>query len=262
MNWEQTPPSVGMPKVRELALQAIALDDSLAEAHNLLAKAFYYGDWDWPAAEREFRRAIELNPNYPFARMNYSLLLGSSKRNEEGMEQIERAVELDPLNLLWRTGQGWQFMISDRFGEAIDVFRETLSVGPVMPAQHFLWASLRHEGRLDEAWAEGKKTFVLRRDPEVVEALDTGYPESGYEGAMHKAAEILEDRSTRGYVQASMIARLYAHAGEDDQAMDWLQRAYEERDIMMTQLGVDPDWASLRADPRFRDLLERIGIPQ
>lgn len=257
-----TPPSVGKPKGRELVLKALELDDTLAEAHTVLAKISYYFDWDWPAAERGFQRALELNPNGPFVRYSYALLLGSLKRHEEGMEQIERALELDPLNPLLSAIHGWQFVVSDRFSEAIEAFRRALAAGPVLPAQLGLWTALRAEGRYDEALIEAKKTFSLLGRPEVVEAMDSGYGESGYRGAMHSAAERLAERSEREYVPQTMVARLYAHAREEDQAIHWLERAYEERDTFLVQLGGEPDWDDLRADSRFRDLLARIGLPE
>jgi TolB-like protein/tetratricopeptide (TPR) repeat protein len=262
VQWGGLPPAEGMPKVRELALKAIELDDTLAEAHNVLAKVSYYGDWDWSAAEMGFQRAVELNPNSAFVRHTYALLLASLKRHEEAMEQIDRALELDPLNLGLRAVRGWQLMTSGRFDEAIATFRETLAAGPVVPAQLALWTALRAEGRYDEAWVEGKKAFSLLGRLEVVEAMDSGYAESGYRGAMHAAAERLAEQSEQEYIPQTLVARLYAHAEEKDQVMHWLEKAYEERDTFLVNLGAAPDWDDLRAEPRFRDLLARIGLPE
>ena len=125
------------------ALRALELDDTLAEGHNLLAKVFYYADWNWAAAEREFRRGIELSPNSASLRMTYSIMLGSLLRHQEGMSQIEQAIEMDPLNPLWQVVRAYQMMFLERQDEAIDEFRRMLLVAPnLLPAQEALWVGL------------------------------------------------------------------------------------------------------------------------
>ncbi len=259
-HWGGIPPATGLQKVEEFARRAVELDDTLAEAHNVLGKVYYYRYWDWQAAENEHLRAIELNPNFPFARMDYSLFLVSMQRPAEAMAQIERALELDPLNPLWKTVRAWHFLYADRFDEAIGEFRKVLEVAPgIPPAQQGLWIALRAR-QMNEAYQEGKKTFSMMGDLEVVEAMEAGYGESGYEGAMSRAAETLAARAEQTFVEPSMISRLYAHAGENDEAIRWLQRASEERDMWIVHLGWLPDWDGLRDDPRFRELLEHVGL--
>ena len=268
VQWGRTPAREGLLQVRELTLRALDLDDTLAEAHNSLAKVFFYEDWDWEAAEAAFRRGIELSPNSPFLRMTYSLMLGSLQRHGEGVSEIEQAIEMDPLNPLWKAVRAWQMMFQEQYAAAIDEFRRTLSVAPnVLPAQEALWVAFWRQQEWEEAREAAKKAFSLRGRLEVVEAIESGYAESGnpevdYRDAMRSGAERLVELSSEAYVLPSLIAKLYVQAGEHDRALDWLGKAYEERDPFMVHLRVDPTWVDLRGDPRFRDLLEGIGLPE
>jgi len=125
-----------------------------------------------------------------------------------------------------------------------------------------LWGALYKMGRHKEALAEAKKFFAVLGDHEVEDALSRGYAAGGYTQAMHLAAEVLATRSTRTHVPGVRIARLYAHAGEKDQVMKWLEKAYEQGEIPLSHLNVAWDWDSLRDDPRFQDLLRRMNFPQ
>jgi serine/threonine protein kinase/Tfp pilus assembly protein PilF len=256
------PAHEAFPKVKEAALKALELDDALPEAHEVLAGVRRHFDWDWGGAEKEFRRALQLNPNSADARFFYSDFLISMRRPEEAMAEMERTLELDPLNFLYPCFLGWHYLYLGRYDDAISQLRKTLRTEPNFPAVHLgLWGAFHQKQMDEEALTEAKKFFVLLDDSEVAEALGRGYAEAGYRGAMRLAAEKLAARSTLAYVPALRIARLYAHAGEKDRALEWLEKAYQQHEVPLVHLSVAWDWDSLRGEPRFQDLLRRMNFP-
>ncbi len=187
----------------------------------------------------------------------------SMKRSEEAVAEMERTLRLDPLNFFFPCFFGWHLIYLRRYDEAIEQLRKTLMTEPNFPAAHLgLWGAFYQKRMFEEALAEARKFFTLLDDSEVAEALAQGYAGTGYAGAMRLAGERLAARSTRTYVPALRIARLYAHAGENDRALEWLAKAYEQREPPLVHLAVGWDWDTLREDPRFRDLLGRVGLPQ
>ncbi len=259
--WGYMRPREAFPKVKEAALKAIELDDTLADAHLVLAGCSFYYDWDWPAAEREFKRSIELNPNLPEVRHSYSFYLTTMGRLDEGMAESKRAEELDPLNLVGMAVVAGHLLVAHRCDEAIEQLQKPLEMDPdFYPARQGLWSAYRHKNLYDEAFAEAKKAFSLLKNQRVVEAMERGWAESGYRGAMRLAAEELVAQSKQRYVRPTEIARLYADAEDKDQTLHWLQIAYEEREARLVHLR-DPGWDSLRSDPRFQDLLKRMKYP-
>jgi serine/threonine-protein kinase len=254
------PPREAFPKAEAAALKAIDLDDSLAEAHISLAMVRGCG-WDWDGAVKEYRRAIELTPNSAEAHFFLSDLLISRQRADEWKVHVERALELDPLNFFFRCFFGWHLLYLRRYDEAIAELRKTLRTEPNYPPAHLrLWGAFCEKGMHKEAVAEAKMFFEVLGDNEVAQAVERGYTASGYPGAMRLAAETLAERSQRGYVPPTQIARLYAHAGDRDHALQWLEKAYEERLPAMVHLGVDLDWNTLRGEPRFQDLMRRLDL--
>lgn len=243
-------------------MKAIELDDTLADPHLALATYSFYYDWDWPAAEREFKRAIELNPNLPEVRHSYSFYLTTMGRPNEAMAESKRAEELDPLNLAGMAVVAIPFLVAHRYDEAIEQLQKPLEMDPSFyPARQALWRIYRYKNLYEEAFREAKKTFSLLGDQEVVEAMQQGWGESGYPGAMRLAAQKLAARSKQRYVPPTEIARLYSDTEDQDQTLHWLQRAYDQRDARLVHLR-DPDWDSLRSDPRFQDLLRRMNFPK
>jgi serine/threonine protein kinase/tetratricopeptide (TPR) repeat protein len=254
------PPREAFPKAEAAALKAIELDDSLAEAHVSLGMIRAV-DWDWDEAVKEYQRAIELTPNSGEAHFFLSDLLLSRRRPEEWKVHVERALELDPLNVFFQCFYGWHLLYLRRYDEAIAELRKTLRTEPSFPAAHLrLWGAFCQKGMYEEAVAEAKTFFEVLGDKEVVQALQRGYIDGGYSGAMRQAAETLSERSHLTYVQPTQIARLYAHAGDRDHALQWLEKAYEERLPAMLHLGVDLDWNTLRGEPRFQDLIRRVNL--
>ena len=249
-------------KGKAAALKALELDDTLAEAHWRLATVRSY-EWNWAGAEAEFRRAIELNPNFPHARAVYSLFLMSMRRPEEAMAQIERALELDPHNPMFQLFYGLDLEFVRRYDDAIVQYRNALRTTPNLTfAQWGLWRALHLKQMYAEALEEAKKASAALGDHEVEEALDRGYAQGGYQGAMRRAAETLAARSRTTFVRPVEVASLYTYAGDNDRALEWLEKGYEERDASMPFLGVPPpDLDPLQDDPRFQDLLRRMNFP-
>jgi len=256
------PPREVIPRIRTAALRALELDESLAEVHVLLANLRFCYEWDFRGAATAFRRAIQLNPNDADAHFFFSDFLISMKRPVEWQAEIERALELDPVNFFVQCFFGWHLVCLRRYDEAIAQFRKVLRTEPDFPSAHLgLWGAFYRNGMHEEALVQANTFFVLLGDSEVVEALTGGYAVSGYSGAMRLAAEKLAARSVISYVPAVRIARLFAHAGEKDRAQEWLEKAYEHRESPLVHLSVGWDWDGLRDEPRFRDLLRRMNLP-
>ncbi len=256
------PPREALPHAKGAALKALELDETLAEVHEILASIRAAYEWDWGGAESEFQRAIELNPNFAEAHFFYADLLISIRRSDEWRVEVERALELDPLNLLLQCFYGWHLLYLRCYDEAILQLRKTLSREPNYAAAHLgLWGAFCQKQMYEEALAEAQKFHALVGYSEVAEALSQGYGQSDYKGAMRRAAEALATRSQQTHVPSIRIARLYAHSGEKERALDWLDKAYEERDPPLSRLSVVWDWDSLRDDQRFQNLLRRMNFP-
>ncbi len=255
-------PHEAFPKAKVAALEAIELDDTLADVHEMLGNIRRAYEWNWGGAESELQRAIELNPNSAEARLFYADFLISVGRLEEWGAEIERALELDPLNFFIQCFYGWHLVYLRRYDEAILQLRKVLSREANFPAAHLgLWGAFWQKQMYAEALAEAQEFHALVGYTEVTEALARGYAEAGYPGAMRLAAEKLATRSNLTHIPAIRIARLYAHAGEKDRALEWLEKAYEEREGPLSRLSVVWDWDSLRDDPRFEGLLRRMNFP-
>jgi serine/threonine-protein kinase len=252
-------PLEALPQAKAAALKALELDDSLAEAHEVVANLKANSDWDWAGAERAFQRALQLSPNSADARFFYGHFLIIVGRPEQGLAEVERALDLDPFNSLFQCFFGWQLLFLHRFDDAVAQLRRILTTEPNLSAAHLgLWGAFHLKRVPAEALAEARTFFTLLGDKETVQAVDRG---RGYEEAMHLAAESLAARSRQDYLPALRIARLYAHAGENDQALTWLEKAYAQHEVPMIHLRVAWDWDGLRDEPRFQRLLQRMNFP-
>ena len=255
------PASEATPIQKVAVLKALELDQSLAEAHRALAGLKTWGEWDWPSAERAYERAIELNPNDGDARRNYSLFLNSMGRPDEAMAQIERALELDPLNAFYHAFYGKNFIFVRRYDDAIVQLRDALRASPGLPfAANSLVNALHLKGMYEEALDAQRSFLVAIGDRESEEALTRGYAEGGYAGAMRRLADTAA-RSLTTHTSAFWVAGFYIRAGESERALEWLERAFVDRDPQTTYLGW-PIFDNVRDDPRFRDLLRRMNLPQ
>ncbi|HEY6221931.1 MAG TPA: hypothetical protein VIX13_05285, partial [Candidatus Eisenbacteria bacterium] len=213
---------------------------------------------DWPGGEREFRRAIELNPNYPDARAFYSHLLNTMQRPKEAMTQIKRALELDPFNALFRSVYVQDLVYWRRYDDAIAEARDILRTARDNPVGRAgAWTAYFKKGMYREALAEVRWLLTSQDDAAI---LDRGYAAGGYPGAMRSVAEALVARSRNTYVNPTDVATLYAHAGETDRTLEWLEKGFQVHDQNMPYMGW-PDWDGVRSDPRFQDLLRRMKLP-
>jgi len=254
-------PGEAFPKAKEAVLKASELDDSIAEAHITLANIASLYEHDWSAAEREFRRGLELNPNSADGHFMYADFLISMKRTDEWNTEIHKTLELDPFNPFFRCFYGWHLVYLQRYEKAIVQFRNVLATVPDFSSAHMgLWGAFYKKGMWEEALAEARKFFAALGDREVEDALARGHAEGSYARAMHHGADVLAARSKKSRVPAVRIARLYAHAGDKEQALQWLQTAGEQRETTLIHLAVAWDWGSLRSDSRFQDLLRRVGL--
>jgi len=260
--WGLVPPREAYANGAPAAFRAVALDDTLAEGHHMVANFKYYYDWDWPGAEREYQRAVELNPNYADVRAIYWDLLMSMKRPDEAKAQIERAVELDPRNFLFQALLGQHQVFLARYDEAIAQLRKSLSMEPDLSVAHrYLWGALYAKGMQPEALAAAQTYLGMMGNRDAAEALTRGYAQGGYREAMRLAAEELAAPSKKTYVPRMLVARLYTHAAQKHLALHWLEKAFREREPFMVSLNVDPFWNSLRSDARFQDLVHRMNLP-
>ncbi len=260
-----TPYSEAAPKARAAALRAVGLDETAAESHYALALVRGWSDWDWTRAESEFKRAIELNPGFPDARIYYSHLLSNLRRQEEALAQGGKAVELDPLNSLFRSLWAHDLLCARRYDDAIAEGRQALQLSSPddMFSQNVLCFAYHLKGMHKEALAAAKISFnACYADPDVNKAFDTFDAKDGYQGAMRAAAEALAAHFHRSYANPSEVASLYLFAGEKSRALDWLEKGYELHDPNMPYIAADPNYDSLRSDPRFQDLLRRMNLPQ
>ncbi|MDQ6652177.1 MAG: protein kinase [Acidobacteriota bacterium] len=256
------PPTEVMPKAKAAALKALEIDDTLAEAHVSLAHVKYYYDRDWPAAEREFKRAIELNPNYPVAYHWYAVYLMSAGRLDEALAQSRKAQELDPLSLPINMTLGWVLLIARHYDQSLEQLRKTLEMDPnFIPTHHRLGLLYEQEGKYDEAIAEFKQVLNLSAGkPLGIATLAHAYALAGKREEAQKNLAELQEMSKHRYVSPASIAIIYAALGDKDQAFAWLERADKANDLILVRLKVDPRFDSLRSDPRFADLVRRVGV--
>ena len=245
--------------------KAVELNPNLPEVQFQIAtgKTWGTGAWDWEGAEKAYLRAIELNPNFADARAYYSYFLFYMERPEEAMTQIKRALELDPFHANFRTIYAWCLMYAHRYDEAVEYLEETLRTAPTgQMALSALKSAYHLTGRHEEAIEVWKTWFSSRGEHEDEEALIRGYEEGGYSQALSSVADVKVKRRKTTYVSPWQIATLYTRAGEKDKALDWLEKAYEERDGNFSYICVDPIFDGLRDDPRFEKLMGYLSLPQ
>ena len=252
-----------MARAKEAASRAVALDEELAEGHASLARAVFYSDWNWEAAEREFRRAIELNPAYPESYHMYSHFLLPAGRVEESLAASRRALELDPLSVSLVAHSGWHNVYSGNFEAAMPYSRTAIDMDPTFfAARIHLGMALEQVGRADEAIEEFRKAAEISSESsEAFAGLSHAYASAGRTAEARRVAEELEERATDRFVSPFDRAIVFAGLGDREAACDWLERAAEDRVLLIVEMRVDPRLASLAAEPRFGALARRIGLP-
>jgi len=256
------PPRELIPKAKAALLKALQLDDTLAEAHTSLAHLLRR-EWNWSVAEKEFKRAIELNPNYATAHHWYSTYLIMMARFDEALAEIKMAHELDPLSLAVNRSGGILFYLTRQYDRAIEQLLETVELEPNFGYTHFVLGLVyAAKGMYDEAIKQYRKTHqtLSGKGLEPTACLGYIYALSGRRGEAQKVLDQLRGLSDQGYELHYHTALIYLALGDKDQAFAWLEQAYNERDEELGLLKVDPMLDSLRADPRFVSLLERVGL--
>ena len=251
------------PKLQAAAAKALELDNSLAEAHTSLAWASFHV-WDWAGAEREFKRALELNPGYSTAHLWYGEYLTALGRFDEAQPEISRAVEQNPLSPETNLAAASRFYYARQPAEAIEQAQKVLAMDSnFVPAHELLGRAYAQNGAYDQALAEFRKALELSEgDTNELAAVGYGQAISHQASEARKTLEALMMRSRDTYVQPVWFAVIELGLGDQSQAFDWLEKAYNDRSAWLVNLRVDPFFDSIRTDPRYNDLLRRVGLAQ
>jgi TolB-like protein/Tfp pilus assembly protein PilF len=254
----------GFASIREAQAQAsaavrkaLALDSTLAEVQFIAACVRAWHEWDWTGADAAYRRAIRINPNDADARAMWSHFLYVTGRAAEGRAQIDSAVALDPNDGLCRAFNGMDYVFERRYDEAIAELTRALELGNGLG--HNLVETLHLRGARAEALAALREFYA--GDQELLAAVNRGYAEGGYRAALHRAADVWASRPPTFWASTFMAARWYALAEDGERTLEWLQRAYELHDPNMPYVAIAPDFDLVRDDPRFKELLRRVGLP-
>ena len=258
MGW--APSNEASRKTKEAAAKALALDDTEVEAHRALAGLLTWLEWDWSAAGREWERVLELDPGYADSMASYSHYLMHMGRKDEAMAMIEKALESDPFNVKILCFYAMDLNFAGRYNDAIAAARKALGMQRNSQlAQAALITAYFAKGMSADALALEKERCA--GDAELLGALEKGYAEGGYPGAWKRLADTHAARfGNPGALQTYHVANLYLFAGERERVFEWLEKAYEERNRNMPYLTLN--FASLSSDPRFHDLVRRVGLPQ
>jgi TolB-like protein/DNA-binding winged helix-turn-helix (wHTH) protein/Flp pilus assembly protein TadD len=244
------------------ATKALELDDTLAEAHSALGLARSVHEWDWLTGEREIRRAIELNPGNAGAHNLYAQILMMTGRTQESAAESKEARKLDPLSpvtyALWAERLVW----SREYDQAIEECQKAIELDPTYPVARLrLGVAYEAKGKYEKAIAELESARELSgRAPYFLRSLGHAYATAGRKGQAQQLLQELREDSAKRYVSPFAFALIYTGLGEKEQAFDWLEKAYQQRDPSLSTIGGDPRLDPLRADPRFQNLLRRVGV--
>ena len=259
--WGDVPPGQTIPKSREFAQKAIELDDSISDAHNSLAVIYAVYDWNWLAADKEFKRTIELDPANALGYANYAIILTNQKRFEEALVYARRAQKLDPLSSMINTWVSMILMFAGQCEEAIEGLQQVISKDPgFWQPQHWLCFAFISESMFDEAVSAGEKAVELSGGASIAKAvLASACFLSGRAKRGEELLESLRERSQSTYVPATFLVWIYSARNDIDEAFLWLQKAAKEHDTWICWYGAGSE--ALRADdPRFDVLLKKIGL--
>lgn len=263
-DWGKTPPRDSFPQARAAAQKALELDDSLAEAHTSLAQVLESYEWNWNEAEREYKRAIELNPNYPTAHQWYAMFLATRHRFPEAEAQARRASELDPLSPPIAMTVAEVFEFQRRYDDAIAQYKKVVELSPSFAGA---WDNLAYvyekKGAYPEAIAALKRGSVLSGEPDLAISVERAYRNGGHKALVQTGLQYdLEKRAQGKYSSPVAIAACYAALGDIDQAMQWIEKGYEEHSSGMAFISVNSEFDAIRTDPRFRYWLRTLALPE
>lgn len=261
-NWNMQPEEI-FPKAREYALKALELDNNLAEAHASLAMVLFYRDWDWPGAEREFRKAIELNPGYATAYQWHALFLASRMRIEEAVAYIRKALDLDPMSLIINGATAWILSCAGKLDEAEMLCRKALDINPHFYLTHFPLAHVYYmKDRPIDCIREFHKGLVASgivpedKKAELGDAIESSNQKKYWEIYVR----ILEDKSSKEYVSPSLIANVHLWLGQPEVALRMCEKAVENRDPEIVTIAMNPSIDIIRKDQRFKPILDSLGL--
>jgi tetratricopeptide (TPR) repeat protein len=246
-------------------MKAVALDGSLAEAHYALAGLWTWQDWNYPAADAEWKRALQLNPNYAEGVAMHSHYLMTVHRPDEAMREIDRALKLDPFNVTIHSFYAIDLLLARRYEDAITQARATLKMqSDNGPASTALIQSLYMNKQYEQAVGAAATLYASAMFgwPEIADALKKAYAEVGFAGALRRIADLETAKYGTLPGVANDAATNYLMAGDTARAFEWFEKAYEVRDPNLPYLNCNPMFDPLRGDPRLQSLLRRIGLPQ
>ena len=257
------PPKETFPKGREAAMTALRLDPDLTEAHTSLAALLWLYDWHWEEAETEFKRSLELSATYPTGNHWYAEFVMTMGRYEEAIGRMKNGLELDPLSLIINVAVGWTLYHGRRYDEAIEQLRRTVELDPNYPVTYWILGLLLGKTSCyDVAIAEGEKAVKLSSGSPLMRAA-LAYT-LGMAGRTKEACQMLDDLTAlakKKYVAPYFFAGIYVCLGQNDLAIQCLEKSYEEHSHWLIYLHIDPCMEGLRDNPRFQDLLRRVGLP-
>ena len=257
------PPKDAFPKGKAAAMEALRLEPELSEAHTPTAAGLWLHDWKWPEAEKEFERSVALNPCYPTANHWYAEYLMTMGRHDEAIARMKKSQELDPLSLIISVAIGWTYYMARRYEDAVQQIRRTFELDPNYPVANWvLGLVLRKMGRFDEGIAEGEKGVRASGGSPLIRAsLAQSF---GAAGKTKEARKILDDLTIlakQKYVAPYFLAGIYVGLGDEQRAMESLEKSYEEHSHWLIYLHMDPGMDGLRSNLRFQELLQRVGLP-
>jgi serine/threonine-protein kinase len=261
---DQLPQKEFIAWAKGAATKALEIDETLAEPHATLGFAKFWYDWDFTGAESEFRKAIELNPDYATAHHWYGEFLGLMGRFDDGFKELKVAQQIDPLSPIINTDLGKLLLLARQPNQAIEQLKKTLELDPEYPLAHlFLALAYNQKGLHERAIAELKRYASSPESRTIFKAtLAFVYAQSGRKAEATSILNELKERSTTDeYLSPFQIALIYEGLGENDNAIEWLQTAKRERDPFLIYIRIDPNFDNLRVDPRFVELMKEIGAP-
>jgi len=250
------------PKAKEAVRKALEIDSTLAEAHTSLAQ-LRFREWDWEGAEKESQIAIQLNPGYATAHHWYALQLMYLARFDEAIAEMKRAQELDPLSLVISRNVAVVFFFARDYDKALEELKKTLEMDPSFSATHTWLAQIYlQKGMYEEALRDIEKESVASGgwDPFVEAGKGITYVKMGKRNRAQKVLDGLLERAKKVYISPILLAELHFSLGQNDQGFKWLDKGYEERDSTLLEIKVDPGFDNVRSDPRFKILLEKMGL--
>jgi adenylate cyclase len=261
-------PRESMPEAKAAATKALVLNPRLGEAHAVLGQVKSHYDFDFPGAQREFLKAIELNPNYANAHLYYAGgYLTPMRRHGEAIAEMKKALELDPFSSPLNNYMGMTYLLAGDYQKSVQQLQHTVDLDPTFPLAHFFLASALIEiGKYEQAIAEMQRGALLSgASPEQASAVTAEFLKAfrtgGPNGYWQKSLQGTLWEQEHGGAGTLELASAYARVGDKDKSLEWLQKAYEERNGNITLVNSYPDYKSLRGDPRFSALLKGIGLP-